>query len=348
MFNPSSSPRDATHPTAQAGDRSNGSAAQYVAGLSFEDFVAMTKFRHPRLHGLLDPHWQCDGRAQAEVDRLNVQSWEFEGQTEGGRGNDYNLAQRNIDNRHIGMTRLLRLFGEDGDTLPGPRTVILDVLAGDGTLRRFCERFGGTSPEIISADMSRLMVDACLAQGYPSIRQSASKSFLKDAVLDGVLIAYGSHHLTNPERREAAREAHRTLRRGGRFVLHDFETNGPVDRWFREVVDPFSATGHPHPHFSADEMRQIMSDAGFRDAKVQAMEDPFVLTGDTPQAARRTMLQHLRMMYGLVRLTLESDADWDRLEALAADTLGEMTIRAVDRHYEATLMRDALVAVGIR
>jgi SAM-dependent methyltransferase len=319
-----------------------------VTGLTFDDFVAMTKIRHPRLHGLLDPSWQRDGRAQVEVDRLNDHSWEFEDPTEGGRGTDYNLAQRNIDNRHIGMTRLLRLFSEDGETLPGPRTVILDVLAGDGTLRRFCERFRDTGPEIISGDMSRLMVDACLAQGYPGVRQSASTSFLRDGVLDGVLIAYGSHHLSEPERREAAREAHRTLRRGGRFVLHDFETDGPVDRWFREVVDPFSATGHPHPHFSADEMRQILSDAAFRETQVLAMDDPFVLIGDTPQAARRAMLQHLRMMYGLVRLTLETDADWHRLEALVADTLGEIAIRAVDGRHVATLMRHALVAVGVR
>jgi hypothetical protein len=113
-------------------------------------------------------------------------------------------------------------------------------------------------------------------------------------------------------------------------------------------VDPFSATGHPHPHFSADEMRQILSDAAFRETQVLAMDDPFVLIGDTPQAARRAMLQHLRMMYGLVRLTLETDADWHRLEALVADTLGEIAIRAVDGRHVATLMRHALVAVGVR
>lgn len=338
---------------AAQGDGATGSgAAEYAGGLLFGEFLAILERRHPRLHALLDPKCRDDRQALPEVLALNRLSWEFEGQQDGGRGVEYNRAQRNIDNRRIGMTRLLSLFGpEDGGVdglVPGPETVILDVLAGDGTLRRFAERFGERRPEIVSADLSRLMVEACLAQGYPCIRQSAVSSFFGDGMLDGVLIAYGSHHLSAEDRRRAAAEAHRTLKPGGRFVLHDFETGGAVDGWFREAVDRYSITGHPYPHFTRGEMTDLLEGAGFARIRVFDMEDPFTLAGASAAEARENMLRHLHSMYGLVKLSLTDPGDRGVLESLARRTLGEIRVEPADGHFEATLRRPALVAVGTR
>jgi SAM-dependent methyltransferase len=336
------------HASAQLPVESGFESVNYVSGRSFEQFILWLKSRHSRLYQIIDSKCRWESYVRPEICKLNELSWEFEQEGEGGRGNDYNRAQRNVDNRRTGMTRLLQLFGPGNGQLPGAETLILDALAGDGTLRRFAERFGDRRPEIVSADMSRLMVERCIAQGYPCIRQSAAKSFLADGTLDGVLIAYGSHHLSADERRAAAAEAFRTLKPGGKFVLHDFETGGGVDRWFRMVVDPYSATGHPHPHFSMAEMEGLMRGAGFRRVSVFAMEDPFTVEGASASEAHRNMLRHLHMMYGLVKLPITDAGGLAKLEALARDTMGQVRVETIGDRFEATLMRHALVAVGVK
>ena len=227
----------------------------YVADLSFDQFMDRTARLHPDLARLIDRERSRD--IGPYLRSMHEASWEFETTATGGRGIAYNVAQKATDNRAEGMTALLSLFSPEGADVPGPGCVILDALAGDGTISRFAAGLP-RRPTIISGDLSGYMVAQCMEQNLPCIRQSAATSLFSDRVLDGVLIAYGSHHLTAAERQRAADEAFRTLKPGGRLVLHDFETGGAVDRWFGEVVHPFSLTGHPHPHFSRDEMTRLM------------------------------------------------------------------------------------------
>ena len=317
----------------------------YVGALSTGQFFDRVGRAHPWLADMIDP--DRIGQIGSYLCQMQELSWEFEADAAGGRGSVYNVAQKAYENRAVGMTALLGLFSESGTEVPGPDRVILDALAGDGTISRFAATLP-QSPTIISADLSGYMITQCLRAGLPCIRQSASRSLLRDDVLDGVLIAYGSHHLPAEDRREAAREAHRTLKPGGKFVLHDFETGGPVDRWFGEVVDPYSATGHPHPHFSQREMTETLTGAGYADVRVFEMEDPFTLQGPDPEEARRRALRHLYNMYGLVKLPLETDADYAELERLAARTLGEISVQQVGGGWVARLERPALIAVGTK
>ena len=317
----------------------------YVGALSTGQFFDRIARTHAWLADMIDP--DRIGQIGSYLRRMQELSWEFEADAAGGRGSVYNVAQKASENRALGMTALLGLFSESGMDVPGPDCVILDALAGDGTISRFAATLP-QSPTIISADLSGYMIAQCLEADLPCIRQSASRSLLRDDVLDGVLIAYGSHHLPADDRREAAREAHRTLKPGGKFVLHDFEIGGPVDRWFGEVVDPCSATGHPHPHFSRREMTDVLTGAGFSEMRVFEMEDPFTLEGPDPEEARRRVLRHLYNMYGLVKLPLETDADYSDLERRAAGTLGEIDLRPAAGGWVARLERPALVAVGTK
>ena len=317
----------------------------YLNGYSFEEYLDYLLLGHPELNDLLSPERCSD--AERHIPRMNMISWEFEDEKVGGRGSAYNFAQKSADNRKVGMTTLLKCFSPSFE-VPGEGFRILDVLGGDGTFARFCKTLGHPTPTIYTADISKFMVDACHAQTLPCVRQPATRSLFRDNVLDGVLIAYGSHHLDTNARPLAVREAHRTLRAGGRLVLHDFEIGGRCAKWFDSVVHPYSRTGHPHAHFSRLEMFNLFTSAGFRDVRVFEMPDPFTLHGRSPEEARHNAVMHMYEMYDLVKVA-DSAADIaPRLERHITETLGPISIRQEDGRYVAEIPRDALVAVGTK
>lgn len=317
----------------------------YLSGLNFEQYLDDLRHAHPDLYGLLSRERCCE--APRHIAKMNITSWEFEGERAGGRGLAYNLAQKSADNRQEGMVALLKCFTDSSD-VPGQRFRLLDVLGGDGTLARFCMTLGDRAPTVYTADISKFMIDACRAQALPCVRQSATSSLFRDDVLDGVLIAYGSHHLDDSERPDAVREAHRTLKSGGRLVLHDFEIGGRCARWFDSVVHRYSRTGHPHAHFSRHEMVQLFKGAGFRDIRVFEIADPFTLHGSSAVEAERNAIMHMYYMYDLIKV---GDSEGDiapRLGRLINETLGPISVRRESDRYVAEIARHALVAVGTK
>jgi SAM-dependent methyltransferase len=247
----------------------------------------------------------------------------------------------------VGMTTLLKCFSPSFE-VPGQGFRILDVLGGDGTFARFCKTLGHHTPTIYTADISKFMIDACHAQALPFVRQSATRSLFRDNVLDGVLIAYGSHHLDGNARRLAVREAHRTLRAGGRLVLHDFEIGGRCAKWFDSIVHPYSRTGHPHAHFSRDEMFHLFTGAGFRDVRVFEIPDPFTLHGSSPEEAKHNAIMHMYDMYDLIKVADSACDIAPCLERHITETLGPISVRREEGRYVAQIPRHALVAVGTK
>ncbi len=320
-------------------------AELYVNGYSFEEYLDYLRQGHPELFDLLS-HDKCYD-AERHIAKMNMISWEFEHEKAGGRGLAYNVAQKSVDNRKVGMTALLKCFGASFE-VPGRDFRILDVLGGDGTFARFCKTLGHHTPTIYTADISKFMIDACHVHALPCVRQSATRSLFRDNVLDGVLIAYGSHHLDSNARRLAVREAHRTLRAGGRLVLHDFEIGGRCARWFDSIVHPYSRTGHPHAHFSRHEMFHLFTSAGFRDVRVFEIRDPFTLHGSSPEEAKHNAIMHMYEMYDLIKVADSACDIAPCLERHITETLGPISIRREEGRYVAQIPRHALVAVGTK
>ena len=317
----------------------------YLNGYRLEEYLDHLRHGYPELYDLLSRERCRD--AGRHIAKMNFTSWEFEDEKAGGRGLAYNSAQKSGNNRKVGMTALLECFSSSME-IPDQGFRILDVLGGDGTFARFCKTLGHHTPTIYTADISKFMIDACHAQALPCVRQSATRSLFRDDVLDGVLIAYGSHHLDSNARQLAVREAHRTLRVGRRLVLHDFEIGGRCAKWFDSVVHPYSRTGHPHAHFSRDEMFHLFTSAGFRDVRVFEIRDPVTLHGSSAEEARHNAIMHMYDMYDLIKIADSACDIPPRLERHITETLGPISIRREEGRYLAEIPRHALVAVGTK
>ena len=328
--------------------RAQAAEAAYLPEHSFRSFLRHLERHHPFVFGLIDERYRRDQRFDGFAEELNQLSWEFE-VTDSGRGLSYNVAQhQSQSNRAAGMSKLLEIATRDGPQFPGRGLVLLDALAGDGTVQRYASSLPNRDLYIVSADISSYMIDCCLSQDLPCLRQSATRSLVRNDALDAVLIAYGTHHIPVDERGAAVAEAHRTLAPGGRLVVHDFEIGSSMDAWFGEVVHPYSLTGHPHPHFTADELRAYFDRAGFAEVEVARMADPFEAVGDDERTARRALIGFLHGMYGLDRVPLRSDADYALLEGHIERIFGGIQILTKDGKHIARVSREAIVATAAK
>ena len=163
-------------------------------------------------------------------------------------------------------------------------------------------------------------------------------------------MAYGSHHIEPSNRQQAVNESFRVLKPGGTFVLHDFEENSAVARWFANVVDRYSATGHKYKHFTQKEMKELFTEAGFTKILVgEGMYDPFRCTAPTLDEAVDRLADYLLDMYGLVKLN-EMGQELARKTVLefSISYFGKLHTRKPGRNWQIEMPRRALVASGTK
>jgi SAM-dependent methyltransferase len=181
------------------------------------------------------------------------------------------------------------------------------LLPGGGLgdlLRQAGELFGGrpaaAGPRILTNDLSPHMFFSAGLWGLPTREDACrlSRTF-RGGSLDGVIFAYGTHHVAGID--QAIAESFAVLRPGGRIVLQDFLDEGPVGSWFHQVVDPFSRTGHDFVHMGPIQLAVQLFLAGFRQVRMFEMEDPFLFAvpPGSGQEARAVACTYLLGMYGL-------------------------------------------------
>ncbi|HYH79375.1 MAG TPA: methyltransferase domain-containing protein [Longimicrobium sp.] len=204
------------------------------------------------------------------------------------------------------------------------------------------------APLMITNDVSRHMFYRAGLWGMPT-REDAlrlSRTF-RAGSLDGVLCAYGTHHI--PDIPAALRESHAILKPGGCMVVHDFLDRGPVGNWFHDVVDPYSKTGHDMPHLGPVEMAVHLFRAGFRGVELFEIDDPFIFTAepDDEMGARDLALRYIMGMYGMSESFAHRVDDLEALihQVLTYPELGETPV--FERDF-ALIPRRAVVARAYR
>lgn len=285
-------------------EKPNGNGDSHPDGRLLAEHIRELSVRWPQFYNCIDPAKLSDGNCRM-IRELAARMIDFDTTLQGGRGDWYRQAQQNPLIRSVGIKGLFALVspGQNLSNLT-PQHRILDVLGGDGVLARAMpELTSATSlPLIMTSDLSEEMVLAAQAYGLFAIQQPAQKLLLKDDTLDGVILAYGTHHIPVDDRARACQEAYRVLKPGGRAVLHDFEEHSPMAQWFNDIVDRYSQTGHAFAHFTRGGIMEHFQSAKFDHITIACLYDPFILSAGSREEAQLKLADYILNMYGLVKL----------------------------------------------
>ncbi|MBK6802136.1 MAG: class I SAM-dependent methyltransferase [Novosphingobium sp.] len=123
---------------------------------------------------------------------------------------------------------------------PQPNEQILDMAGGTGDIAfRMAARGARVTVSDINQDMLDVGIERAMDKGLDSLvwsRQNAEELSFPDRFFDAYTIAFGIRNVTRID--HALAEAHRVLKRGGRFYCLEFSTT----EWpgFKEAYDLYS------------------------------------------------------------------------------------------------------------
>ncbi|MER9469377.1 methyltransferase domain-containing protein [Mesorhizobium sp. M0482] len=310
---------------------------------SLESYFSQLKKINPAAFTVVEPRIVRESPGLTNL--ANLSRNEF---TSEGRGANYlDSIQLSLLARSEGVMDLLGKMHPNGRDGLCSSLIICDLLAGDGYVNKVAHRLLGPArcPIFINSDISQFMVEHCIRDGLFAVWQSATDPFwIRDGSVDGVLMAYGTHHIPRAQRATAVRAAARILRPGGTLVLHDFEEGSPTARWFADVVSTHSVTPHDYPHFTAGEVLDLFAAAQFDEVTVQRITDPFVFHAGDEESALHLLGEYVVKMYGLEKLR----SDRQRVLALLDEYFGIVVTRTSHGEFEARVARNALVGSGRR
>lgn len=317
---------------------------EYLPGVSASDYLETMWRNHAHFAEVLD----LSAESLAEAARWKGTAAEFDTDQATGRGDSYRRAQRDSAVRETGARTLLAAIACTPGKLTQAR--FLDVLGGDGLLARVWRSYAprGTAVPILTGDVSGHMTKAAMGYALPAVCQPAQRLLVRAGQFDGVLLAYGTHHVPPADRPLAIGEAARVLRAGGRLAVHDFDQDSAVSRWFSHVVHRYSPAGHRYDHFTAAELAGYLTSANLVNVRVRQISDPFVVRRDDPQLAVDALLDYVAAMYGL-RMLREECGDPQRVRErlrYLVDKYFTLTVRRTAEQYEAVMARTALMATG--
>ena len=338
----------------------------YLGQSSLGEYLDNCRDVYPFLYERLDPSRFCGDHFNCFRAELKASSSHFESENEGGRGDTYRKAQnRNPLFRAQGIKTLFQLLQRESRRF-SPSDVVLDMLGGNGTFTRAIHSLEPqeTIPMIVTSDVSAMMISDALSQSLPAIRQPAQRTLLQTESVDGVMFAYGTHHIPPMVRLDAFKEACRLLKPRHKIVVQDFESETPTARWYSDLLDRYTNTGHKFDHFTREDLRDLVQNAGLVDVQIADIYDPFVVYASEPESARRHLVEHACSLFGLQKLISQekSIGGWKEIEQtmrpygvfskkklpLGVNARCKPSVRKVANGYAAEFPRVALVAIATK
>lgn len=317
------------------------------------DLVRHVSARHPRLLHCLAPERLSPAALRDHFVRLDGESGMFEGGHRGGRGDGYRAGQATRAVRKTAVGAVAQIIGPE-------RAIVVDVLAGNGTLARTFAALGlDAGHHVLCCDIAADMVASGYRAGMATWRQGADQMLLADSCADAVTFLYGTHHIPRDRMRAALQEAHRILRPGGRILLQDFEEGTPSAQWFSVVLHEWTPQGHDFAHFVPGEFTALLRECGFQQTEEHRLYDPLEVAGPTPEAAHSALLDHVARTWELDAVVSRPDGrtllrdlvetygrcdenTWNRCELTRPAVVGRGDV------YEAVMPRMSLLAWGTK
>jgi ubiquinone/menaquinone biosynthesis C-methylase UbiE len=269
-----------------------------------------------------------------------------------GRGNQWaTTIDHHLQVRKAGATTLLSA----PPNLPQRASAdepyfLLDVFGGAGFIAQFARDSLGFPGTVITSDPSALMVRLTLNKQLPTLWQRAQDLLMtRSDSLDAVLFAYGTHHVPIAERLQSFKEAWRVLKPGGVLLFHDFPEQGVASRWFAEIVDPYTFTGHKHAHFSAEGVADYYTAANFHIHALSEIDDCFQFDGSSREAALMEAIEFMGGAYGLEKLEKSPDGTtflWEKIQQIFP--IDETPAASPTERYRIVIHRPALLGVGVK
>ncbi len=164
---------------------------------------------------------------------------------------------------------------------------VLDVACGTGVVTRLAAPQVGATGQVIGLDLNAGMLAVARALPPPSgppivwIEGSATAVELPDKSIDVVLCQQGLQFF--PDRLQALREMHRVLVPGGRALLSVWKSAGPYNTAVGDALERYVDTGTATKYRAnrmvpdADELHNLLGEAGFRDVHVRPSVKTIVL-----------------------------------------------------------------------
>jgi SAM-dependent methyltransferase len=271
--------------------------------IELDEHISRIQLRHPEVAHLLADLDEIDPFVLPAKLKALQACFEF---SEKGRGIQWAVTiEQHLRVRRCGASMLLASLNHRGTNSSDSRGpyCLLDVFGGAGFIAQFAREIYGFKGTVLTSDPSPVMVQRSLEKGLPAFWQRAQDLFMtRSNSVDAVLFAYGTHHVPIHERAQSFQEAWRVLKPGGVLVFHDFEENTPTARWFREVVDRYTVTGHKHPHFTVGGLSDYYTGAGFKVERISIIDDCFQFGGSSVASSRKAAIEFMGGAYGLEKL----------------------------------------------